>query len=97
MLMGVAFTRALTTLVSTWLVVVACFCLSSSSAVAQQPVVVELFTSEGCSSCPPADAMLVKLSHQRNTSIANLILLEEHVEYWNEGGWRDRFSGPAYT
>jgi hypothetical protein len=66
-------------------------------AIAQQPVVVELFTSEGCSSCPPADAMLTKLSHQRNTNIANLILLEEHVEYWNDGGWHDRFSGPTYT
>ena len=41
--------------------------------------------------------MLTKLSHQRNTSIANLILLEEHVEYWNDGGWHDRFSGPTYT
>jgi hypothetical protein len=66
-------------------------------SVAQQPVVVELFTSEGCSSCPPADAMLIKLSHQRSTNIANLILLEEHVEYWNDGGWHDRFSGPTYT
>jgi hypothetical protein len=67
------------------------------SAVAQQPVVVELFTSEGCSSCPPADAMLTKLSHQRDSSIAKLILLEEHVEYWNNGGWTDPFSGPTYT
>jgi hypothetical protein len=41
--------------------------------------------------------MLTKLSHQRNTNIANLILLEEHVEYWNDGGWHDRFSGPTYT
>jgi hypothetical protein len=77
------------------LFVVAVLC--SASSMAQQPVVVELFTSEGCSSCPPADAMLRKLSHQRNTSIANLILLEEHVEYWNDGGWHDRFSGPTYT
>ncbi|MFZ1133825.1 MAG: DUF1223 domain-containing protein [Candidatus Korobacteraceae bacterium] len=66
-------------------------------AEAQQPVVVELFTSEGCSSCPPADAMLTKLSHQRDTNIAKLILLEEHVEYWNNGGWKDPFSGPTYT
>ena len=64
---------------------------------AQQPVVVELFTSEGCSSCPPADAMLTKLSHQRDTNIAKLILLEEHVEYWNNAGWTDRFSAPTYT
>jgi hypothetical protein len=41
--------------------------------------------------------MLTKLSHQRTTNIANLILLEEHVEYWNDGGWHDRFSGPTYT
>ena len=95
MVMGVAFTRAFTTFISACLV--ACLAFSASSAEAQQPVVVELFTSEGCSSCPPADAMLVKLSHQRNTSIANLILLEEHVEYWNDGGWHDRFSGPTYT
>jgi hypothetical protein len=67
------------------------------SGLAQQPVVVELFTSEGCSSCPPADAMLTKLSHQRDTNLAKLILLEEHVEYWNNGGWTDPFSGPAYT
>jgi hypothetical protein len=66
-------------------------------AQAQPPVVVELFTSEGCSSCPPADAMLTKLSHQRDTKIAKLILLEEHVEYWNNGGWTDPFSGPTYT
>jgi len=71
--------------------------LCTASSPAQQPVVVELFTSEGCSSCPPADAMLTKLSHQRNSNIANLILLEEHVEYWNDGGWHDRFSGPTYT
>jgi len=91
------FTRRINTLIPACLVAVACFAFGVSSAVAQQPVVVELFTSEGCSSCPPADAMLTKLSHQRNTSIANLILLEEHVEYWNDGGWHDRFSGPTYT
>src|SRR5208283_5000657 len=72
-------------------------CVVTSPGFAQQPVVVELFTSEGCSSCPPADAMLIKLSHQRNTNIANLILLEEHVEYWNGQGWNDRFSAPDYT
>lgn len=66
-------------------------------AVTQQPVVIELFTSEGCSSCPPADAMLITLGQKRDTNIAKLILLEEHVEYWNQGGWTDRFSGPTYT
>ena len=74
-----------------------CVAWLAQPALAQQPVVVELFTSEGCSSCPPADAMLIKLSQQRNTSIAKLILLEEHVEYWNGPTFSDRFSGPTYT
>jgi hypothetical protein len=64
---------------------------------AQQTVVVELFTSEGCSSCPPADALLTQLSKQRNTTKTELILLGEHVEYWNGQGWNDRFSAPSFT
>jgi hypothetical protein len=67
-------------------------------AQARQPVVIELFTSEGCSSCPPADALLSQLSKQRNAvNGIELILLGEHVEYWNGPGWRDRFSAPVYT
>lgn len=64
---------------------------------AQQVVVVELFTSEGCSSCPPADALLGQLSKQRDTTSIELVLLGEHVEYWNGPGWNDRFSAPAFT
>src|SRR5664279_4438358 len=64
---------------------------------AQQVVVVELFTSEGCSSCPPADALLSQLAKQRNNTKVDLILLGEHVEYWNGQGWTDRFSAPAFT
>ena len=72
--------------------------LVAEPAPGQQAVVVELFTSEGCSTCPPADAMISQLSKQRNSVKGiDLILLGEHVEYWNDQGWRDRFSAPVYT
>jgi hypothetical protein len=55
--------------------------------------VVELFTSEGCSSCPPADVLLADLARQN----ANVYALEFHVDYWNGLGWPDRFSSPDWT
>lgn len=59
-----------------------------------QPVVVELFTSEGCSDCPPADELLNAMARQRS---ADVIPLAFHVTYWDRAGWRDRFSDERFT
>ena len=68
----------------------------SNLAVAQpvrRPVVVELFTSQGCSSCPPADALVADMARTR----PDLLPLTFHVTYWNSLGWQDPFSFAAAT
>jgi hypothetical protein len=65
----------------------------AASLAAERPVVVELFTSQGCNSCPPANAFLNEMSKQRRDVLA----LAFHVTYWDRLGWKDPFSMEAAT
>lgn len=69
-----------------WLAAVIALCCAAGVSAQPRPLVVELFTSEGCSSCPPAEAYIGQLSAR-----ADVVALAFHVDYWDDLGWRDRF------
>ena len=78
-------------------VVLGCATATGESRADEGPLVIELFTSQGCSSCPPADQLLDKLAKDGALQGRPLAPLAFHVDYWDDLGWPDPFASPAWT